>query len=580
MREVVSGKFVSFDGTELSARTWKPLVESDEKKALIVLHRGHEHAGRLDLLVNEIGLDDFWAFGFDARGHGNSPGERGYAESLGTMIKDLDSFVSHIAATHDIPVENMVVVANSVAAVICSCWVHDYGAKIRAMVLAAPAFSVKLYVPFALPSLRLAKKLSWPKFITSYVKPKVLTHDPEQVRAYQDDKLIASQIAVNILIDLFDYSARVIADAGTIHTPTLVLSSGSDWVVKNSYQKKFFERLSSEKKEMVVYPDFYHGIFYEKDRALPLTKTKEFVLKCFEHPPSLPDYINADQTGYTKEEYERLQKPIRLDKRLFYGVQKFSMSTLGRLSKGIRIGLETGFDSGLSLDHVYKNRATGITPIGKLLDRTYLDAIGWRGIRQRKVHLESQIEYAIEQLLKEEKPVRLMDVAAGGGRYMLELAQKYKDRDLKLLLRDHDSENLDACETLAKELGVENALFQEADAFDENSFKKEEFTPNIVVVSGLYELFPENNKVLASLKGIASIMESGGYIIYTGQPWHPQLEMIAATLRNRDGVPWVMRRRTQAEMDHLVSVPGFQKLDMKIDEWGIFTVSIAKYQKN
>ena len=40
-----------------------------------------------------------------------------------------------------------------------------------------------------------------------------------------------------------------------------------------------------------------------------------------------------------------------------------------------------------------------------------------------------------------------------------------------------------------------------------------------------------------SLKGLEEIADEGGYILYTGQPWHPQLELIAKTLTNRDGNP-------------------------------------------
>lgn len=65
--------------------------------------------------------------------------------------------------------------------------------------------------------------------------------------------------------------------------------------------------------------------------------------------------------------------------------------------------------------------------------------------------------------------------------------------------------------------------------------------------------------------------------MYTGQPWHPQLEMIARVLpSHRDFKPWVMRRRTQGEMDQLVEAAGFRKIDQAIDEWGIFTVSLAE----
>ncbi|TMG33817.1 MAG: hypothetical protein E6H94_10350, partial [Chloroflexi bacterium] len=41
---------------------------------------------------------------------------------------------------------------------------------------------------------------------------------------------------------------------------------------------------------------------------------------------------------------------------------RLGMRTLGRLSDGIRLGWETGFDSGRTLDYVYRNKASGITP--------------------------------------------------------------------------------------------------------------------------------------------------------------------------------------------------------------------------
>ena len=37
----------------------------------------------------------------------------------------------------------------------------------------------------------------------------------------------------------------------------------------------------------------------------------------------------------------------------------------------------------------------------------------------------------------------------------------------------------------------------------------------------------------------------------------------------------LLRRRSQAEMDQLVEAAGFRKLEQRIDEWGIFTVSLA-----
>ncbi|MGC6744373.1 class I SAM-dependent methyltransferase family protein [Escherichia coli] len=47
--------------------------------------------------------------------------------------------------------------------------------------------------------------------------------------------------------------------------------------------------------------------------------------------------------------------------------------------------------------------------------------------------------------------------------------------------------------------------------------------------------------------------------------------MIAGVLTShKDGKPWVMRVRSQGEMDSLVRDAGFDKCTQRIDEWGIF----------
>ena len=128
----------------------------------------------------------------------------------------------------------------------------------------------------------------------------------------------------------------------------------------------------------------------------------------------------------------------------------------------------------------------------------------------------------------------------------------------------------------AEELKVKTATFSRVDAFDINSYADLPFKPNIVIVSGLFELFSNNELLHTTLSGIKNVMQKGGYILYTGQPWHPQLEIIARVLNNHLGRRWIMRTRVQAELDELVQYVGFHKLDTVIDDLGIFTVSIAQ----
>ncbi|MBV8732885.1 MAG: class I SAM-dependent methyltransferase family protein, partial [Acidobacteriia bacterium] len=475
---------------------------------------------------------------------------------------------------------DMAVVGQSVGSVLVATWVHDYAPRIRSMVLASPAFSVKLYVPFARPALRLMHSIAGDFNVNSYVKPKALTHDPERIASYMADPLIRRPISVNILLALYSTADRIIEDAQAIQTPTQLLISGADFVVHHRPQHVFFDRLGTKEKEKHMFEGLYHDTLGEKHRGPAIAKAREFLLKYFSRAPVLPCLLDCDRKGYTKHEFDRLSRPLPpwSVRAVQFNVTRLGMRTGGRLSSGIRLGLDTGFDSGSTLDYIYRNRPSGITPLGRLIDWMYLNAIGWRGIRVRKENLERLLARAITALRTANVPVRIADIAAGHGRYILEVIGTQPGRADHILLRDFSEINVREGSNLIRQKKLETiAEFQKGDAFDRGSVAAIYPRPTLGVVSGLYELFPENGPVRDSLAGMADAIEPGGYLVYTGQPWHPQLEMIARTLpSHRDHKPWIMRRRTQAELDQLVESAGFRKLYQLADDWGIFTVSLAQ----
>ena len=562
--------FASWDGTALFYRAWLP--ERPASTAILLFHRGHEHSGRWQETVEALNLPDVAMFAWDQRGHGHSPGERGRAPSLAAVIKDADAFARHVAQTYGISTKDTAVVASSVGAVIAAAWVHDFAPPIRGMVLAAPALRVKLYVPLAVSFLRVKEKLLPGGTVTSYVKAKMLTHDPQQAAAYDADPLIFRQIAVNILLDLHDAGTRLVADAGAIRTPTLLLAAGKDWVVQLPAQRTFFERLGSPVKQFEVYPASYHALFQERESPRVIQRVRDFLCDCLARPTHDNGLVDADKGGFTRTEYDLLRTPGSLR----WPLVRANLKTIGRLSAGVRLGWKTGFDSGLTLDYIYKNQPQGITPLGKLIDRFYLNAIGWRGIRVRRQMLERLLASTIENLHAAGKPVHILDIASGPGRYVLETMRRLAQIPISATLRDYRQENIDAARVLAGQLQLASVSVGLGDAFDRAALAALTPRPTIAITSGIYELFPDNAPVLGSLRGIAEAMDAGGYLLYTCQPWHPQVEFIARVLTNREGQPWIMRRRTQGEMDALVRAAGFEKIEQDIDPWGIFTVSLAR----
>lgn len=531
-------------------------------------------------LVDELNLPGFDFFAWDARGHGRSPGVRGFSPGVDASVRDIQTFVEHIQTTHRFESEDIFVIAQSVGAVLVATWVHDYAPKLRGMTLASPAFKVKLYVPFARAGLKLLHRLRGNFFVNSYVKARFLTHDPERVASYDADPLIARPIAVNVLLGLYEAADRVVADAQAITLPAQLLISGADWVVHQAPQRKFFDRLGSAVKTKLELPGFFHDTLGEKDRAPAVAAIRDFALRLFEQPVAMSDLRSAHLSGYTFDESRALSKPLPLltPSGLYWAFSRASIRLGSRLSRGMRLGRETGFDSGSTLDYVYMNEPGGRTAIGRAIDRTYLQSIGWRGIRVRKVHVEELVREATRRLHEAGSPVRVLDVAAGHGRYVLDAVLGSTVRPESILLRDYSRINVEQGRALIKQKGLSRiAQFEEGDAFDKEALARVSPRPNLGVVSGLYELFPDNDLVIRSLDGLGEAISIGGYLVYTGQPWHPQLEMIARTLTShRQGQAWVMRRRTQAEMDQLVAAAGFRKLTQRVDEWGIFTVSLAQ----
>ena len=285
--------------------------------------------------------------------------------------------------------------------------------------------------------------------------------------------------------------------------------------------------------------------------------------------------LDVSPREFSRKEYERIGlEEYPLSEKIFYSIQKFSMKTFGFLSKGMSLGLKYGFDSGISLDYIYKNQADGKLLLGKFIDRFYLNQIGWAGVRERKKNLLTLIEEKINSL--GEDNVKILDVAGGTGNYLFDIKEKYPN--VQILINEFKKSNIEVGEEVIKKNNWENISFVNYDCFNKETYKKINYTPNIVIISGVFELFEDNNMLENTISGVTEILDKDAAIIYTGQPWHPQLKQIALVLNSHKGhgKSWLMRRRSEKELDSLFENYNLKKEKMLIDNDGIFTVSLAE----
>jgi alpha-beta hydrolase superfamily lysophospholipase/SAM-dependent methyltransferase len=545
------------------------VVPSEPRGALFLFHGGHEHSGRLIELARALDLPDVAIFAWDARGHGRSPGRRGDAAHFGELVADADEVVRATCKRHRIALEDVAVLGHSMGSVVAATWMHDYAPPIRAAVLGSPAFDVKLYLPFARTGLRILERAWPPARVRSYVRASMLTTDPVEIRERERDPLIHPHVSVRVLTSMRRTAGRVIEGAPFVNVPVLVLSAGDDFVVHRGAQARYVARLGAAETSQVVYPRFRHELFHEKERERPIARARAFLSRAFAGPRRTLSSAPA-----RSEEHAKLGRPLPWfhPRRWFFALFALFLATFGRLSRGIRIGLARGFDSGPMLDYVYENRAQGATFVGRLIDRVYLDSPGWRGIRERGKNLTELLVRAIGDVRARSATARVVDFASGPGRYVLDALETLDDPSTTALCRDQDEAGLALGRRGAEARGISGVRFERGDAFGDHPIDGSD----VVVISGLFELYHDNDAIRRALAAAHRALNAGGKLIYTNQPWHPQLELIARTLRDHRGRPWVMRPRPQTEMNALVREAGFEPEEMRIDRDGIFSVTVAE----
>jgi hypothetical protein len=259
-----------------------------------------------------------------------------------------------------------------------------------------------------------------------------------------------------------------------------------------------------------------------------------------------------------------------------FGLARLFIRTIGRLSKGIEIGCTCGFDSGVMLDHVYENKAEGRFLIGRLIDRIYLDAPGWSGIRNRGELLRDTIVTEAMKIAGGGKSVRLADLACGGGRYLLAALQQLQDAGINVqaTLRDYREENIAKAKENAGRAGVA-AIIEPADAFSDADLGRL-VPPDLIVVSGLHEIIDDDRLVRRHFTQIAGMLAPDSRLIVTVQPDHPQVEFIARVLTSHSGRPWAMRLRSIALISAWAKEAGFVVETVTMEQRGIFGVLVAR----
>ena len=243
------------DGLQLYVQKWQADVPT--RAVIAIAHGFGEYSGRYMNLVDYLAPRGYVLCGFDLRGHGRSPGQRGHIDSWDDYREDLRSFLEWIPSWEsDRP---RFVLGHSMGAMVVLEYIlRDSSGFAGAIISAGPFEPVGVASPLLVFIARLMSRI-WPRFsLPINLETAALSRIPEVVMAYEDDPLVHGMGSARWGTESLDTLDWIKAHASDVRLPLLMVHGGSDRINTPEGSRTFFDAASSQEKELHIYPQTFH----------------------------------------------------------------------------------------------------------------------------------------------------------------------------------------------------------------------------------------------------------------------------------------------------------------------------------
>lgn len=255
-----AGTVDSADGTRLEYRAW-PLPRATVTFA--VVHGLGEHSGRYDRFAHGMAEHGCATYAVDLRGHGKSPGPRGHLDIWSQWTDDVAAFVKHVES---VAVGEVVPLGHSFGgAALLSTVLSGKLLQSRRFVVSSPALKLKVAVPaWKLQLGTVASKIMPKLTMANEVDPRTVSRIPEVVEAYRTDPLVHGKISSRMFSEWQAAFADILARAGEIKIPFLVLAGTADALIDPEGSRNLHGKAPTM-SELHLLEGRYHEPFNDRD---------------------------------------------------------------------------------------------------------------------------------------------------------------------------------------------------------------------------------------------------------------------------------------------------------------------------
>jgi alpha-beta hydrolase superfamily lysophospholipase len=258
---------------ELYYQCWQPVTRP--KAILAVVHGHGEHSGRYNNVVDWFVPKGYAVYAFDLRGHGRSPGKRGYIESFAEYRNDAAAFLDLVRSEE--PNSKVFLLGHSQGGLIALNYVLHDGAGLAGIVASGPVLSPPGISPFLI---QLSKVLSnvWPGLsLATGMDTTALSRDPAVVEAYVNDPLVHAKGTPRLGAEMLLAVDWTQAHAAEMALPCLIVHGSDDRLCPPEGSQRFYENVTFDDIERVEYEGYYHEVFNEPGKEKVLADVEAWV---------------------------------------------------------------------------------------------------------------------------------------------------------------------------------------------------------------------------------------------------------------------------------------------------------------
>jgi alpha-beta hydrolase superfamily lysophospholipase len=259
--------FQARDGTVLHGYQWSSRHAEQQGGAIVVLMHGYgEHCERYRELASLLVTQGHPVAGFDARGHGRSPGQRGHIDDYDRYVADLQQFMLEIRPRHR--GRPLVLLGHSNGGLIALRTVQTRRPLPDGLILVSPLIALQpAHRPLPLWAAEIVASFAGRLPLPSGLAASELSHDPVVIEASRNDPFSHTLTTPRWYVCARRAMEQAIAQLDAVTLPVLIVHGDGDSIADPRAIERMAALIPSSDKEQLSCRGAFHEVLNETGRA-------------------------------------------------------------------------------------------------------------------------------------------------------------------------------------------------------------------------------------------------------------------------------------------------------------------------